>query len=124
MRNVDGENLHMLSTQNQIVWVCMCACLTKDMHPCMGGHEGGCLVGGHVGGCAVSRSISARNYIQLPTPSSSEIFKHRLSPDQNSNPYPNHHHRTAYISLHSIIMLSHYSETSFFKDPSDIRSEE
>src|SRR5882672_11413915 len=72
----------------------------------------------------VSRSISARNYIQLPTPSSSEIFKHRLSPDQNSNPYPNHHHCTAYISSHSIIMLSHYSETSFFEDPSDIEMDD
>jgi len=52
MRNVDGENLCMLSTQNQIVWVCMCACLTKDMCPCMGRREGGCSVGGCAGGCA------------------------------------------------------------------------
>jgi len=39
MRNVHGENLCMLTTQNRIVWVCMCACLTKDMHPCVSGHE-------------------------------------------------------------------------------------
>src|SRR5882672_3683620 len=79
---------------------------------------------GHRGQGALSRSISARNYIQLPTPSSSEIFKHRLPTDQNSNPYPNHHHCTAYISSHSIIMLSPYSETSFFEDPSDIEMDE
>src|SRR5467141_4066206 len=80
-----------------------------------------------LGSCArgsVSRSISARNYIQLPTPSSSEIFKHRLSTDQNSNPYRNHHHRTAYISSHSITMLSPFSEMSFFEDPSDIEMDD
>ena len=49
MKNVDGENLHMLSTQNRIVWVCMCAGLTKDMHPCMGECERGCSAGGYVG---------------------------------------------------------------------------
>src|SRR5882672_7612512 len=84
--------------------------------------RGGCE-GGHA--CmAVSHSISAWNYIQLSTPSSSKIFKHRLPTDQNSNPYPNHHHRTAYISSHSIIMLSPYSKMSFFEDPSDIEMDD
>src|SRR5882672_10087371 len=61
----------------------------------------------------LSCSISAWNYIQLPTPCSSRIFKHRLLTNQHSHLYPNDHHHTAHVSQHSITMLSPYSNKSF-----------
>src|SRR5882672_4002157 len=63
-------------------------------------------------------------YIQLPTPHSSRIFKHRLPTDQNSHLYPNDHHCTAHISQHSITMPSPYANKSFFEDPSDIEMDD
>src|SRR5882672_3193264 len=71
----------------------------------------------------LSRSISAWNYIQLPTPCSSRIFKHQLPINQNPHLYTNDHHHTAYISQPPIIMPSPYSNMSFFDDPSDIEME-
>src|SRR5467141_169886 len=76
------------------------------------------------GTLVVSHSISAQNYIQLPTPCSSRIFKHQLQINQNPHLYTNNHHCTAYISQHSIIMPSPYSNMSFFEDPSDIEMDD
>src|SRR5882672_7568889 len=80
-------------------------------------------VGGHVPVGVITQHFGTELH-STSNPSSSEIFKHRLPTDQNSNPYPYHHHRTAYISSHSIIMLSPYSEMSFFEDPSDIEMDD
>src|SRR5467141_3887843 len=70
----------------------------------------------------VSRSISAWNYIQLPTHAPPEYLKHRLLTNQHS--HLNDHHHTAHVSQHSITMPSPYSYKSFFKDPSDIEMED
>src|SRR5882672_8351596 len=70
----------------------------------------------------VSRSISAQNYIQLPTHAPPEYLKHRLLTNQHS--HLNHHHHTAHVSQHSITMPSPYSYKSFFKDPSDIEMDD
>src|SRR5467141_1577217 len=66
----------------------------------------------------VSRSISAWNYIQLPTHAPPEYLKHRLLTNQHF--HLNDHHHTAHVAQHSITMPSPYSYRSFFKDPSDI----
>src|SRR5882672_57122 len=70
---------------------------------------------------ALSRSISARNYIQLPTHTPPEYLKHQLLADQHS--HLNNHH-TAHVSQHLITMLSPYSYKSFFEDPSDIEMDD
>jgi len=48
----------------------------------------------------------------------------KLPTNQNPHLYTNDHHCTAYISQHSIIMPSPYSNTSFFEDPSDIEMDD